>query len=145
MANVVHGLRVWATCRVPWHRSNPGRIVRRGLPLPPQDEGRVSQDEHFRVLGSALLEEARRHLSLSSVNHIQVPGSRVVSARRHMRVPVVWQSMRGWLWLQWPVAAGCGKPVAAMACGRWLWKALAAGAMLPRALLFSGTASADRT
>ena len=27
------------------------------------------------------------------------------------------------LWLQWPVAAGCGKPVAAMACGRWLWKA----------------------
>ena len=40
---------------------------------------------------------------------------------------------------------GCGKPVAAMACGRWLWKALAAGAMLPRALLFSGTASADRT
>ena len=41
--------------------------------------------------------------------------------------------------------AGCGKPVAAMACGRWLWKALATGAMLPRALLFSGTASADRT
>ena len=31
------------------------------------------------------------------------------------------------LWLQWPVAAGCGKPVAAMACGRWLWKALATG------------------
>ena len=27
--------------------------------------------------------------------------------------------------------AGCGKPVAAMACGRWLWKALATGAMLP--------------
>ena len=41
--------------------------------------------------------------------------------------------------LQWPVAADCGKPLAAMACGRWLWKALAAGAMLPRALLFSRT------
>ena len=27
------------------------------------------------------------------------------------------------LWLQWLVAAGCEKPVAAMACGRWLWKA----------------------
>ena len=46
----------------------------------------------------------------------------------------------GSLWLQLPVAAGCGKPVAAMACGRWWWKALAVGAMLPRALLFSGTA-----
>ena len=49
------------------------------------------------------------------------------------------------LWLQWPVAAGYGKPVSAMTCGRWLWKALAIGAMLPRALLFSVTASADRT
>ena len=62
-------------------------------------------------------------------------------------LPLVWVHVRvvESLWLQWPVAAGCGKPVAAMACGRWLWKALATGAMLPRALLFSGTASADRT
>ena len=29
------------------------------------------------------------------------------------------------LWLHWPVAAGYGKPLSAMACGRWLWKALA--------------------
>ena len=53
---------------------------------------------------------------------------------------------------------GCGKPVAAMACGRWLWKAcgcnglwpllvesLSSWGLLPRALLFSGTVSADRT
>ena len=62
-------------------------------------------------------------------------------------LPLVWVHVRvvESLWLQWPVAAGCGKPVAAMACGRWLWKALATVAMLPRALLFSGTASADRT
>ena len=65
-------------------------------------------------------------------------------------VHAIWRSSGctcacGGLWLQWPVAAGCGKPVAAMPCGRWLWKALAAGVMLLRALLFSGTASADRT
>ena len=62
-------------------------------------------------------------------------------------LPLVWVHVRvvESLWLQWPVAAGCGKPVAAMACGRWLWEALATRAMLLRALLFSGTASADRT
>ena len=40
-------------------------------------------------------------------------------------LPLVWVHVRvvESLWLQWPVAAGCGKPVAAMACGRWLWKA----------------------
>ena len=53
---------------------------------------------------------------------------------------------------------GCGKPVAAMACGRWLWKAcgcnglwpllvesLSSWGLLPRAVRFSGTVSADRT
>ena len=46
-------------------------------------------------------------------------------------LPLVWVHVRvvESLWLQWPVAAGCGKPVAAMACGRWLWKALATGAI----------------
>ena len=48
-------------------------------------------------------------------------------------LPLVWVHVRvvESLWLQWPVAAGCGKPVAAMACGRCLWKALAAGACCP--------------
>ena len=48
-------------------------------------------------------------------------------------LPLVWVHVRvaEGPWLQWPVAAGCGKPVAAMACGRCLWKALAAGACCP--------------
>ena len=49
--------------------------------------------------------------------------------------PVAAMACGRWLWQ----TCGC------RACGRWLWKALAAGAMLPRALLFSRTASADRT
>ena len=28
------------------------------------------------------------------------------------------------LWLQWPVAAGCGEHVAAIACGRVLWQSI---------------------